>query len=51
MRAFLFVFACGLFTTIACGPKRPPRIEGPPPEYEVPDEYDAGADSAADDDG
>lgn len=41
------VTAVGLLTAVACGPKRPPRIEGPPPEYEMPEEYDAGTDSGA----
>lgn len=34
---------------VACGPKRPPRIDAPPPEYEAPqgfDEEDAGASDA-----
>lgn len=37
--------ALGFCTILGCGPKKPPRIEGPPPEYEMPEEYDAGADS------
>lgn len=27
---------------MACGPKRPPRIDAPPPEYEAPEGYDDG---------
>lgn len=35
---------CSIVALPGCGPKLPPRIESPPPEYEEPEGYeDAGA--------
>ncbi len=49
MRVLLVVLVTGALA-LACGPKRPPRIDAPPPEYEAPegyDEEDAGAQADA----
>lgn len=49
MRALLVVLITGA-SVLACGPKRPPRIDAPPPEYEAPEGYadgDAGDDAEA----
>jgi len=45
-RALLVLFVGALVA--ACGPKRPPRIDAPPPEYEAPEPFadeDAGTDA------